>query len=114
MIEARRAGAVVRAFVLAEMPVRAVPSRFMYRGLCSVPDILSYKTPVTLPEDEVEGKSNFSNSFFTLVANVESLLLLKGHSSHAKHEVFYFELTEQLKTEYFKAYSYKSLSKILD
>ncbi|XP_062844494.1 calcium-binding protein 7 [Trichomycterus rosablanca] len=36
------------------MPVRAVPSRFMYRGLCSVPDILSYRTPVSLPEDEVE------------------------------------------------------------
>ncbi|MCJ8748675.1 hypothetical protein PDJAM_G00167500 [Pangasius djambal] len=36
------------------MPVRAVPSRFMYRGLCSVPDILSYRTPVNLPEDEVE------------------------------------------------------------
>ncbi|XP_016333719.1 calcium-binding protein 7-like [Sinocyclocheilus anshuiensis] len=36
------------------MPVRAVTSRFMYRGLCSIPDILSYKTPVSLPEDEVE------------------------------------------------------------
>ncbi|XP_016387374.1 calcium-binding protein 7-like [Sinocyclocheilus rhinocerous] len=37
-----------------KMPVRAVTSRFMYRGLCSIPDILSYKTPVSLPEDEVE------------------------------------------------------------
>lgn len=46
----------VGAFVTAEMPVRAVPSRFMYRGLCSLPDILSYDAPVNLPEDEVEGK----------------------------------------------------------
>uniref|UniRef100_A0A8C2B4G2 Calcium-binding protein 7 n=1 Tax=Cyprinus carpio TaxID=7962 RepID=A0A8C2B4G2_CYPCA len=38
------------------MPVRAVTSRFMYRGLCSIPDILSYRSPVSLPEDEVEGK----------------------------------------------------------
>ncbi|XP_018956086.1 calcium-binding protein 7-like [Cyprinus carpio] len=36
------------------MPVRAVTSRFMYRGLCSIPDILSYRSPVSLPEDEVE------------------------------------------------------------
>ncbi|XP_073696550.1 calcium-binding protein 7 [Garra rufa] len=36
------------------MPVRAVTSRFMYRGLCSIPDILSYRAPVSLPEDEVE------------------------------------------------------------
>ncbi|GAA6087508.1 calcium-binding protein 7 [Tachysurus ichikawai] len=36
------------------MPVRAVPTRFMYRGPCSVPDILSYGTPVSLPDDEVE------------------------------------------------------------
>ncbi|XP_026067274.1 calcium-binding protein 7-like [Carassius auratus] len=36
------------------MPVRAVTSRFMYRGLCSIPDILSYRSTVSLPEDEVE------------------------------------------------------------
>lgn len=41
------------------MPVRAVTSRFMYRGLCSIPDILSYKAPVSLPEDEVEGEWYF-------------------------------------------------------
>ncbi len=41
------------------MPVRAVTSRFMYRGLCSIPDILSYTTPVSIPEDEVEGKWYF-------------------------------------------------------
>ncbi|KAK1787632.1 hypothetical protein P4O66_016130, partial [Electrophorus voltai] len=43
-------------FAFAAMPVRAVTSRFMYRGLCSIPDILSYRTPVSLPEDEVEGQ----------------------------------------------------------
>ncbi|XP_028836390.1 calcium-binding protein 7 [Denticeps clupeoides] len=36
------------------MPVRAVTSTFMYRGLCTVPDILSYRAPTNLPEDEVE------------------------------------------------------------
>ncbi|XP_023678812.1 calcium-binding protein 7 isoform X2 [Paramormyrops kingsleyae] len=36
------------------MPVRAVTSTLMYRGLCTIPDILSYRTPVTLPEDELE------------------------------------------------------------
>ncbi|KAL2087734.1 hypothetical protein ACEWY4_016562 [Coilia grayii] len=36
------------------MPVRAVTSRFMYRGLCTIPDILSYRTPIKLPDDEVE------------------------------------------------------------
>ncbi|TRY83607.1 hypothetical protein DNTS_022091 [Danionella cerebrum] len=36
------------------MPVRAVTSRFMYKGICSIPDLLSYRAPVSLPEDEVE------------------------------------------------------------
>uniref|UniRef100_A0A667ZR44 Calcium binding protein 7 n=1 Tax=Myripristis murdjan TaxID=586833 RepID=A0A667ZR44_9TELE len=36
------------------MPVRAVTTRFMYKGLCTIPDVLAYRTPVTLPEDEVE------------------------------------------------------------
>ncbi|CAK6959471.1 calcium-binding protein 7 [Scomber scombrus] len=37
-----------------EMPVRAVTTRFMYKGLCTIPDVLTYRTPVNLPEDEVE------------------------------------------------------------
>lgn len=41
------------------MPVRAVTTRFMYKGLCTIPDVLSYRTPVILPEDEVEGKWSF-------------------------------------------------------
>uniref|UniRef100_A0A3B4FM53 Calcium binding protein 7 n=2 Tax=Haplochromini TaxID=319058 RepID=A0A3B4FM53_9CICH len=36
------------------MPVRAVTTRFMYKGLCTIPDVLTYRTPVNLPEDEVE------------------------------------------------------------
>ncbi|KAG7498770.1 calcium-binding protein 7 [Solea senegalensis] len=36
------------------MPVRAVTTRFMYKGLCTIPDVLTYRTPVHLPEDEVE------------------------------------------------------------
>ncbi|KAM4635744.1 calcium-binding protein 7 [Polymixia lowei] len=36
------------------MPVRAVTTRFMYKGLCTIPDVLSYRSPVSLPEDEVE------------------------------------------------------------
>lgn len=28
----------------------------MYRGICTIPDILSYSAPVNLPEDEVEGE----------------------------------------------------------
>lgn len=43
-------------FSLAEMPVRAVTTRFMYKGLCTIPDVLTYRTPVSLPEDEVEGE----------------------------------------------------------
>lgn len=39
------------------MPVRAVTTRFMYKGLCTIPDVLTYRTPVNLPEDEVEGES---------------------------------------------------------
>ena len=39
------------------MPVRAVTTRFMYKGLCTIPDILAYRPPVILPEDEVEGES---------------------------------------------------------
>lgn len=41
---------------LAEMPVRAVTTRFMYKGLCTIPDVLSLRSPVILPEDEVEGE----------------------------------------------------------
>ncbi|TWW66073.1 hypothetical protein D4764_20G0001050 [Takifugu flavidus] len=37
------------------MPVRAVTTRFMYKGLCTIPDVLSLRSPVILPEDEVEG-----------------------------------------------------------
>ncbi|CAL8281234.1 unnamed protein product [Lota lota] len=36
------------------MPVRAVTTRFMYKGICTIPDVLSYRPPVILPEDEVE------------------------------------------------------------
>ncbi|CAF99245.1 unnamed protein product [Tetraodon nigroviridis] len=38
------------------MPVRAVTTRFMYKGLCTIPDVLSLRSPVILPEDEVEGE----------------------------------------------------------
>lgn len=33
-----------------------VTSTLMYRGVCTIPDILSYRAPVNLPEDEVEGE----------------------------------------------------------
>ncbi|TNN28579.1 Calcium-binding protein 7 [Liparis tanakae] len=36
------------------MPMRAVTSKLMYRGVCTVPDLLAYSAPVNLPEDEVE------------------------------------------------------------
>lgn len=39
------------------MPMHPVTSTLMYRGICTIPDILSYRTPVNLPEDEVEGES---------------------------------------------------------
>lgn len=38
------------------MPMHPVTSTLMYRGICTIPDILSYSTPVNLPEDEVEGE----------------------------------------------------------
>ncbi|KAM7369010.1 hypothetical protein PAMP_013309 [Pampus punctatissimus] len=46
-----------RRIVDIKMPVRAVTTRFMYKGLCTIPDVLTYRTPVSLPEDEVEGCS---------------------------------------------------------
>ncbi|GAA6072685.1 calcium-binding protein 7 [Tachysurus ichikawai] len=36
------------------MPMHPVTSTLMYRGICTIPDILSYGTPVNLPEDELE------------------------------------------------------------
>ncbi|KAA8592545.1 hypothetical protein FQN60_018000, partial [Etheostoma spectabile] len=36
------------------MPMHPVTSTLMYRGICTIPDILSYSAPVNLPEDEVE------------------------------------------------------------
>uniref|UniRef100_A0A8B9HH46 Calcium binding protein 7 n=1 Tax=Astyanax mexicanus TaxID=7994 RepID=A0A8B9HH46_ASTMX len=36
------------------MPMHPVTSTLMYRGICTIPDILSYRAPVNLPEDEVE------------------------------------------------------------
>lgn len=33
-----------------------VTSTLMYRGIYTIPDILSYQAPVNLPEDEVEGE----------------------------------------------------------
>ena len=38
------------------MPMHPVTSTLMYRGICTIPDILSYSAPVNLPEDEVEGE----------------------------------------------------------
>ncbi|KAG7236513.1 hypothetical protein INR49_000887 [Caranx melampygus] len=35
-----------------------VTSTLMYRGICTIPDILSYSAPVNLPEDEVEDFSS--------------------------------------------------------
>lgn len=40
------------------MPMHPVTSTLMYRGICTIPDILSYSAPVNLPEDEVEGEYN--------------------------------------------------------
>lgn len=37
------------------MPMHPVTSTLMYRGMCAIPDML-YTTPVSLPEDEVEGE----------------------------------------------------------
>ncbi|KAI3372588.1 hypothetical protein L3Q82_023064, partial [Scortum barcoo] len=39
---------------VAVMPMHPVTSTLMYRGICTIPDILSYSAPVNLPEDEVE------------------------------------------------------------
>ncbi|MBN3273463.1 CABP7 protein, partial [Polyodon spathula] len=36
------------------MPLHPVTSTLMYRGICTIPDILTYKTPVNIPEDELE------------------------------------------------------------
>lgn len=41
---------------VAVMPMHPVTSTLMYRGICTIPDILSYSAPVNLPEDEVEGE----------------------------------------------------------
>lgn len=38
------------------MPMHPITSTLMYRGICTIPDILSYSAPVNLPEDEVEGE----------------------------------------------------------
>lgn len=40
------------------MPMHPVTSTLMYRGMCTIPDILSYSAPVNLPEDEVEGETS--------------------------------------------------------
>lgn len=49
------------------MPVRAVTTRFMYKGLCTIPDVLTYRTPVNLPEDEVEGESSRFQVFIVVI-----------------------------------------------
>ncbi|XP_063752662.1 calcium-binding protein 7 isoform X2 [Eleginops maclovinus] len=36
------------------MPMHPVTSTLMYRGICTIPDLLNYRAPVNLPEDEVE------------------------------------------------------------
>ena len=40
---------------VAVMPMHPVTSTLMYRGICTIPDML-YSQPVNLPEDEVEGE----------------------------------------------------------
>ncbi|KAF3839411.1 hypothetical protein F7725_018128 [Dissostichus mawsoni] len=36
------------------MPMHPVTSTLMYRGICTIPDLLAYRAPPNLPEDEVE------------------------------------------------------------
>ncbi|MBN3315694.1 CABP7 protein, partial [Atractosteus spatula] len=36
------------------MPLHPVTSTLMYRGICTIPDILTYRTPINIPEDELE------------------------------------------------------------
>ncbi|XP_029572199.1 calcium-binding protein 7 isoform X2 [Salmo trutta] len=37
------------------MPImHPITSNLMYRGICTIPDMLAYRAPVNLPEDEVE------------------------------------------------------------
>ncbi|XP_053466804.1 calcium-binding protein 7 [Ictalurus furcatus] len=50
------------------MPMHPVTSTLMYRGICTIPDILSYGTPVNLPEDEVEDTHIYSSFFFFFVS----------------------------------------------
>lgn len=59
------------------MPVRAVTTRFMYKGLCTIPDVLSYRTPVNLPEDEVEGESHSCEFAFGWIVILKLVLLLR-------------------------------------
>ncbi|XP_040011947.1 calcium-binding protein 7 [Xiphias gladius] len=55
------------------MPMHPVTSTLMYRGICTIPDILSYSAPVNLPEDEVEE-----------VAEAKTLLDMDGNGSNGR------------------------------
>lgn len=56
------------------MPMHPVTSTLMYRGICTIPDILSYGTPVNLPEDEVEGESKrLGHYIFRALLNLVSI-----------------------------------------
>lgn len=70
-------------FSLAEMPVRAVTTRFMYKGLCTIPDVLSYRTPVNLPEDEVEGERCFAGWLFRFWFQLVVMLTVAEPEMHA-------------------------------
>lgn len=44
----------------------------MYRGICTIPDMLAYRAPVNLPEDEVEGEEE------SLPVLIPALVLFPG------------------------------------
>lgn len=72
------------------MPMHPVTSTLMYRGICTIPDILSYSAPVNLPEDEVEGEMPpvlFFSFFFRCCAPVGVRAGVFSHSRLLSRQV---------------------------
>lgn len=45
------------------MPMHPVTATLMYRGIYTIPDILTNRDPIDIPEDELEGECDVFLSF---------------------------------------------------
>ncbi|XP_029619465.1 calcium-binding protein 7 isoform X1 [Salmo trutta] len=70
------------------MPImHPITSNLMYRGICTIPDMLAYRAPVNLPEDEVEGEEESLPVLFPEIREAFKVFDRDGNGFISKQEL---------------------------